>query len=148
MAHAYQAAEAMGGARLEILEEPGHFLPWRNANWFLAVLEDFLKSTTPARARGALAGAARQRAARRREGIARYLDRELSVRSRSRLMKRLWAVQLAEDAERPGDAAGVRFDRTVELGRSARRHSCGGRRSALSTWHTSSNAGRASGSMD
>ena len=26
----------------------GHFLPWRNADKFLAILEDFLKSTTPA----------------------------------------------------------------------------------------------------
>jgi pimeloyl-ACP methyl ester carboxylesterase len=48
VAHAHQAAEAMGGARLEILEGAGHFLPWRNADWFLPILEDFLKSTTPA----------------------------------------------------------------------------------------------------
>ncbi|HET8617546.1 MAG TPA: alpha/beta fold hydrolase [Acidimicrobiales bacterium] len=47
VAHAHLAAEAMGGARLEILEGAGHFLPWRNADWFLGVLEDFLKSTTP-----------------------------------------------------------------------------------------------------
>mgnify|MGYP006328478463 CR=1 FL=1 len=48
VAHAHQAAEAMGGARLELLEGAGHFLPWRNADWFLPILEDFLKSTTPA----------------------------------------------------------------------------------------------------
>jgi pimeloyl-ACP methyl ester carboxylesterase len=48
VAHAHQAAEAIGGARLEILEGAGHFLPWRNADWFLPILEDFLESTTPA----------------------------------------------------------------------------------------------------
>lgn len=47
-AHAYRAADAIPGARLEILEGAGHFLPWRDADRFLAVLEDFLKSTTPA----------------------------------------------------------------------------------------------------
>ncbi len=48
VAHAYRAAEAIPTARLEILEGAGHFLPWRDADRFLAVLEDFLKSTTPA----------------------------------------------------------------------------------------------------
>ena len=48
VAHAYRAAEAIPGARLEILEGAGHFLPWRDADRFLAVLEDFLKSTKPA----------------------------------------------------------------------------------------------------
>jgi pimeloyl-ACP methyl ester carboxylesterase len=48
VAHAYRAAEAIPGARLEILEGAGHFLPWRDADRFLAILEDFLKSTTPA----------------------------------------------------------------------------------------------------
>ena len=48
VSHAHRAAEAIPGARLEILEGAGHFLPWRNADQFLAVLEDFLKSTTPA----------------------------------------------------------------------------------------------------
>ncbi len=48
VAHAYRGAEAMPGARLEILEGAGHFLPWRDADRFLAVLEDFLKTTTPA----------------------------------------------------------------------------------------------------
>lgn len=48
VAHAYRAAEAIPGARLEILEGAGHFLPWRDADRFLAVLEDFLTSTTPA----------------------------------------------------------------------------------------------------
>jgi pimeloyl-ACP methyl ester carboxylesterase len=47
VAHAYRAAEAMQGARLEIIEGAGHFLPWRNADRFLAILEDFLKTTTP-----------------------------------------------------------------------------------------------------
>ena len=48
VALAYRAAEAIPGARLEILEGAGHFLPWRDADRFLAVLEDFLKSTKPA----------------------------------------------------------------------------------------------------
>jgi pimeloyl-ACP methyl ester carboxylesterase len=48
VAHAHRAAEAMPGARLEILEGAGHFLPWRDADRFLPILEDFLKSTTPA----------------------------------------------------------------------------------------------------
>ncbi|MFI5040600.1 MAG: alpha/beta fold hydrolase [Acidimicrobiales bacterium] len=48
VAHAYRAAEAIHGARLEILEGAGHFLPWRDADRFLPVLEDFLKTTTPA----------------------------------------------------------------------------------------------------
>jgi pimeloyl-ACP methyl ester carboxylesterase len=48
VAHAYRAAEAISGARLEILEGAGHFLPWSDSDRFLAVLEDFLKSTTPA----------------------------------------------------------------------------------------------------
>jgi hypothetical protein len=30
-------------------EGAGHFLPWRIADWFLPILEDVLKSTTPAR---------------------------------------------------------------------------------------------------
>ena len=46
--HAHRAAEAIPGARLEILHGAGHFLPRRNAKWFLEVLEDFLASTTPA----------------------------------------------------------------------------------------------------
>ncbi|MGZ4766878.1 MAG: alpha/beta fold hydrolase, partial [Ilumatobacteraceae bacterium] len=32
VAHAYSAAELIRGARLEILEGAGHFLPWRNAD--------------------------------------------------------------------------------------------------------------------
>ena len=48
VAHAYRAAEAIHGARLEILEGAGHFLPWQDADRFLAVLEDFLKTTAPA----------------------------------------------------------------------------------------------------
>ncbi len=48
VAHAYGAAEAIPGARLEILEGAGHFLPWQDADRLLAVLEDFLKTTTPA----------------------------------------------------------------------------------------------------
>ena len=48
VSHAYRAAEAIPGARLEIIEGAGHFLPWRNADRFLAILKDFLKSTTPA----------------------------------------------------------------------------------------------------
>jgi pimeloyl-ACP methyl ester carboxylesterase len=46
--HAYRAAEAIPGARLEILEGAGHFLPWRDADRFLAILDDFLETTTPA----------------------------------------------------------------------------------------------------
>jgi len=48
VSHAYRAAEAIPGARLEVIEGAGHFLPWRNADRFLAILEEFLKSTTPA----------------------------------------------------------------------------------------------------
>jgi pimeloyl-ACP methyl ester carboxylesterase len=48
VAHAYRAAEAIPGARLEILDGAGHFLPWQDADRFLAVLEDFLKTTVPA----------------------------------------------------------------------------------------------------
>ncbi len=48
VAHAHMAAESIPGARLEILEEAGHFLPWRNADRFLPIIEDFLSSTTPA----------------------------------------------------------------------------------------------------
>jgi len=48
VAHAYRAAEAIPNARLEVFEGAGHFLPWRDADRFLAVLEDFLETTTPA----------------------------------------------------------------------------------------------------
>jgi pimeloyl-ACP methyl ester carboxylesterase len=48
VSHAYLAAEAMPGARLEIIEGAGHFLPWRDAEQFLPILEDFLATTTPA----------------------------------------------------------------------------------------------------
>lgn len=47
VAHAYRTAEAIPDARLEILEGAGHFLPWRDADRFLPLLEDFLESTTP-----------------------------------------------------------------------------------------------------
>ena len=47
--HAHRTAEAIPDARLEILEGAGHFLPWRDADRFLPLLEDFLRSTTPAR---------------------------------------------------------------------------------------------------
>ena len=117
VAHAYQAAEAMGGARLEILEGAGHFLPWRNADWFLAVLEDFLKSTTPAHvpeAHWRSCSSARRPTTRRNSLLPRprQLDQvEIAVD------EAVVGRQLAEeDAERLGDAAGVRFDRTVELG--------------------------------
>jgi pimeloyl-ACP methyl ester carboxylesterase len=48
VAHAHAAVEAMPGSRLEILEGAGHFLPWRDAERFLRVLDDFLRTTTPA----------------------------------------------------------------------------------------------------
>lgn len=48
VAHAHTAAESIPGVRLEILEGAGHFLPWRNADRFLPIIEDFLSSTTPA----------------------------------------------------------------------------------------------------
>jgi len=48
VAHAHRAAEAMPGARLEILDGAGHFLPWRDADRFLPIVEDFLETTTPA----------------------------------------------------------------------------------------------------
>ncbi len=47
VSHAHLAAEAMPGARLEILEGAGHFLPWRDADRFLDILLDFLATTTP-----------------------------------------------------------------------------------------------------
>src|ERR1019366_4090078 len=48
VAHAYRAAEAIPNARLEILKDAGHFLPWQDGDRFLAVRQDFLKTTTPA----------------------------------------------------------------------------------------------------
>jgi pimeloyl-ACP methyl ester carboxylesterase len=48
VAHAYRAAEAIPGARLEILEGAGHFVPWSNADRLVPILEDFLESTAPA----------------------------------------------------------------------------------------------------
>jgi pimeloyl-ACP methyl ester carboxylesterase len=45
--HAYKAARAMPGARLEVLPGAGHFLPWKDADRFLSILDDFLESTTP-----------------------------------------------------------------------------------------------------
>jgi pimeloyl-ACP methyl ester carboxylesterase len=47
VAHAHRAAEAIPGARLEVLEGAGHFLPWRDADRFLPIIEDFMRSTTP-----------------------------------------------------------------------------------------------------
>ncbi|MEO5901446.1 MAG: alpha/beta fold hydrolase [Ilumatobacteraceae bacterium] len=47
VAHAYRTAAAIPGARLEVLEGAGHFLPWRDADRFLPILDDFLASTTP-----------------------------------------------------------------------------------------------------
>lgn len=41
VAHAYRAAEAILGARLEFLEGAGHFLPRRDADRFVTILEDF-----------------------------------------------------------------------------------------------------------
>jgi pimeloyl-ACP methyl ester carboxylesterase len=48
VAHAHRTAEAIPGARLEILHGAGHFLPRQHAEWFVRILEDFLTSTTPA----------------------------------------------------------------------------------------------------
>ena len=48
VSHAYRAAELVPGARLEILEGAGHFLPWQDADRLLRVVEDFLATTTPA----------------------------------------------------------------------------------------------------
>jgi pimeloyl-ACP methyl ester carboxylesterase len=45
--HAYLTADAIPNARLEIIEGAGHFLPWRNPDQFLPLLEDFLHTTTP-----------------------------------------------------------------------------------------------------
>jgi pimeloyl-ACP methyl ester carboxylesterase len=47
--HAHAAHAAMPGSRLEVLEGAGHFLPWKNGEWFTEVLSDFLATTTPAR---------------------------------------------------------------------------------------------------
>src|ERR1022692_4198057 len=48
VAHAYRSAEAIPGARLEILEGAGHFLPWTGARRVPPVLAAFLPSTSPA----------------------------------------------------------------------------------------------------
>jgi pimeloyl-ACP methyl ester carboxylesterase len=48
VSHAYAAHEAMPGSRLEVLPGAGHFLPWKDAEWFTGVLRDFLASTEPA----------------------------------------------------------------------------------------------------
>ena len=48
VAHAYRAVESIPDARLEILPGAGHFLPWHDADRLLALLEDFLDTTTPA----------------------------------------------------------------------------------------------------
>ncbi|MCU1463534.1 MAG: Alpha/beta hydrolase [Acidimicrobiales bacterium] len=47
--HAHAAHAAMPGSRLEVLGGAGHFLPWKNGEWFTGVLTDFLATTTPAR---------------------------------------------------------------------------------------------------
>ena len=47
VAHAHRTAESVPGARLEIIEGAGHFLPWQDADRFIPILEDFLESTTP-----------------------------------------------------------------------------------------------------
>jgi pimeloyl-ACP methyl ester carboxylesterase len=47
--HAYDAANAIPGARLEIVEGAGHFLPSSNADRLFPILVDFLNSTEPAR---------------------------------------------------------------------------------------------------
>lgn len=48
VSHAYSAHEAITGSRLEIIEGSGHFPHVEAPDRFLAVLEDFLDSTTPA----------------------------------------------------------------------------------------------------
>jgi pimeloyl-ACP methyl ester carboxylesterase len=50
--HAYRAAESIPHARLEILPGAGHFLPWHDGDRLLAVLKDFLDTTTPAHVPG------------------------------------------------------------------------------------------------
>jgi pimeloyl-ACP methyl ester carboxylesterase len=49
VAHAHAAHELIPGSRLEILEDAGHFVPLEHPERFVAVLDDFLKTTDPAR---------------------------------------------------------------------------------------------------
>ena len=48
VAHAAVAHELIPGSRLEILEDCGHFVPLERPERFVAMLEDFLASTSPA----------------------------------------------------------------------------------------------------
>ncbi|HEX2298324.1 MAG TPA: alpha/beta hydrolase, partial [Pseudonocardiaceae bacterium] len=49
VAHAYRAHQAMPGSRLEVFESAGHFPFHTDPARFVAVLEDFLATTEPAR---------------------------------------------------------------------------------------------------
>lgn len=48
VAHAHVAHELIPGSRLEIVEDCGHFVPLERPERFVALLDDFLASTSPA----------------------------------------------------------------------------------------------------
>jgi pimeloyl-ACP methyl ester carboxylesterase len=50
VSHAYAAHDRIPHSRLEVIDGAGHFLPFENANEFLAILRGFLSSTPPAAA--------------------------------------------------------------------------------------------------
>jgi pimeloyl-ACP methyl ester carboxylesterase len=49
VAHAHVAHELIPGSRLEIIEDAGHFVPLERPEHFVAVLDDFMKTTDPAK---------------------------------------------------------------------------------------------------
>ena len=49
VAHAHIAHELIPGSRLEIIEDAGHFVPLERPERFVAVLDDFMKTTDAAR---------------------------------------------------------------------------------------------------
>ena len=50
VAHAHAAHDRIPDSRLEVIEGAGHFLPFENAEQFLAILNGFLAETAPAAA--------------------------------------------------------------------------------------------------
>jgi pimeloyl-ACP methyl ester carboxylesterase len=49
VAHAHAAHELIPGSRLEIIEDAGHFVPLERPERFVALLDDFMKTTDAAR---------------------------------------------------------------------------------------------------